>query len=599
MGPELDAWFDQFSFSFHSSREDREVVLPFRILVLGDFGTSHDPADPAPVVANTVTVRNFDEIMAAQNVELCLPVADVASQTEPLRRMGITDLRVRLDSIDSFHPENLLIREPSLARIGQLIARLKGLAKGAGPDENVALPALEQAETAMLAPNLGEAPQTGAGPEISRDWLDFVITDLEADLNLALNSLLHHPVFQCVEATWRGLHWLVTQSASDPCSQIDFASVSRARLHHDLAYSAGLEESDFFELLYTREYGQYGGRPYGAVIGDYSFGYDREDIDLIRRLGSICGMAHCPFISAVAPAFFDVASFDALSGLTSLQELMEGKQYLQWRNFQQSEAAAYVLLTLPHILLRDLWRYEDGGVSERVAEEMVDAQGRSSLWGNAAFAMASCLLRSFRRFRVCTHLSGPDGGRVSGLPEMVNRETGETLYPLEILLSENREAELITMGLAPLNVAKASHSLLFQSANSLRWGYFQLRSEGANEPLGARLGAQLPYLFIILRIAHYLRVIYRENLGSTHSLADLKGELMSWLKSYVSDVESPAPAVRARRPLRNVALIAADTDKTGEWRTLTLVLTPHIRFGGQEYSLEVDMAMNQADKRDS
>ena len=182
---------------------------------------------------------------------------------------------------------------------------------------------------------------------------------------------------------------------------------------------------------------------------------------------------------------------------------------------------------------------------------------------------------------------------------MVNRETGETLYPLEVLLSENREAELITMGLAPLSVAKASHSLLFRSANSLRWGYFQARGEGADEPLGARLGAQLPYLFIILRIAHYLRVIYRENLGSNRSLADLKGELLSWLKSYVSDVESPAPAVRARRPLRKVALIEADTDKTGEWRNMTLVLTPHIRYGGQEYSLEVDMAMNQADQRNS
>lgn len=601
MEAELDAWFDQYHFSFHSTREGRDVILPFRLLVMGDFGVEDTPTRARPgqgdgMAATTMTVRNFDDTMAALKVELCLPLGDQEASAM-LGVLGVSAFKVSLNGMQGFHPETLLREEPSLSRVQGLIDRLKRLVKTSPKGTDLVMPPLEDVETRLLTLHSDDTDAFWQGQAMPPAWLEFMITDLEADLNQALNQLLHHPQFQRVEATWRGLHWLVSQSASDPLTQVDLACVSRQRLYQDLVHSPSAEESDVFDLLYTQEYGQYGGRPYAALIGDYQFGHEREDIEVLSALGNICRMAHCPFIGGVSPSFFGVSSYNTLSGLTSLKELLEGRRYLQWRAFQRSETAAYVMLALPHVLLRDLWRYEDGGVREPVAEEVMDAQGKNSLWGNAAFAMGTCLLRSFRRFRVCTHLSGDDGGRVIGLPSLINRETGETLYPLEVLLSENRESDLITLGFSPLNVSKASGHLLFQSANSLRWGYFQRHRDGRREPLGARLGAQLPYLFIILRIAHYLRVIYRENLGSTQSLAELKGQLLSWLKGYVSDVESPAAAVRARRPLRQVALIEADTDASGQWQSLTLVLTPHIRYGGQAYSLEVGMATGETAKR--
>lgn len=598
MQSEFDAWFDQYNFSFHSLHESREVVLPFRLLVLGDFGldglTSLTESVPLEEIAtHTVTERNFDATMASLAITLWLPVTE-RPDGGIVHALGVSGFRVNLDSIASFHPDMLICREPTLSRVHQFIGRLKHLLKASQPGEALTLPAFDAEEAALLELYSGEEMPTAAGQTIAWSWLEFLIVDLEAELNLVLNQLLHHSRFRQVEATWRGLHWLVSQSASDALSQVDFVPASRAQLQHDLTYSATLEESGFFELLHTREYGQYGGRPYGAVIGDYQFGHGAEDIDLLRRLGNICRAAHCPFISGVSPGLFGISSFNALSGLTSLKEMLEGRQYIRWREFQSSEEAAYIVLTLPQILLRDLWRYEEGGVSGPVLEERIGSHGENSLWGNAAFAMASCLLRSFKRFRVCTHLSGADGGRVTGLPSLVNRETGDTLYPLEVMLSENREAELITLGFAPLNISKASASLLFPSANSLRWGYFQRHRDGARDPLGARLGAQLPYLFIILRIAHYLRVIYREQLGSTQSLAELREQLMSWLKRYVSDAENPPPAVRARRPLRHVELVETGTSNTGQWQSLTLVLTPHLRYGGESYSLEVDMASQTA-----
>jgi|GEM_PF-447291 type VI secretion system protein ImpC len=602
MVKELDAWFDQFSLSFHSSREDKDVVLPLRILVLADFGVGQQPANPRPITISAVGVRNFDEVMAAQNITLTLDRHQLAVNHPTVGRLVTEPLLVTLRSLHSFHPDDLLANEPLLVRIRGLILRLRSAAGEAGVNAEVVLPTLSAQELRWLAlekiegdAHWAEGLVTATGKAVSRAWLDFLITDLEADLNQVLNCLLHHPDVQRVEAAWRSLHWLVLQAASDTASQVDFASVPRERLQHDLVYSADLEESEFFELLYSQEYGQYGGRPYGAVIADYRFGYGAEDVEMLSRLGEICRMAHCPFISSVAAEFFGVKSFAALSGLTSLQEMLEGRQYLKWRAFQQTEAAAYIVLTLPHILLRDAWRCEPGGVSETLAVETLNAAGDSSLWGNAAFAMGGCLLRSFRRFRMCTHLTGADGGLVEGLPETINRETGERVYPLEVLVSENREADLISMGLAPLSVAKASHSVLFHAANSVRWGCFQRRLGSHSVPLGTRLGAQLPYLFIILRIAHYLRMIYRENLGSSRSLADLKGELVSWLKSYVSDVESPAPAVRARRPLRKALLVEAGSVDSADWHTFKLVLTPHIRYGGDEYELAVNMGMSQGD----
>ena len=596
--PELDAWFDQFSFSYLTSRDGdvHEVVLPFRILVLGDFGVPHDSAVPLPLVATTITARGFDESMASHGLHLEIPLESLDEVSSLLAKLDVSAFVLDFQCLADFRPDRLLAQEATLNAIHGLLGRLKGQVRNYQDGSEVPMPALGGLERQLVQLWLEEAGLARTDercPEaLDRDQLVFMVTDLAAELNLAVNHLLHHPGFQRIEAAWRGLHLLATQSAGDAYCQIDYVSVTRERLYEDLVFSTTLEESDVFDLLYTREYGQYGGQPYGAVIGDYSFSHQGRDIDLLQGIGRACQQAHCVFLGALSPHFFGLDEFSGLSGLSSVQELLEGRPYLRWRAFQKTEQAAYIALTLPRILLRDVWRSEKDGILERVAAERSSARGQDSLWGNAAFALGCCLLRSFRRFRMCTHLTGADGGMVAGLPRVKDPDTGESVFPVEMLLSENREADLITLGLTPLSVAKANGEVLFHAANSLRWGYFQRRGEAGDVPLGARLGAQMPYLLIILRIAHYLRMIYREQQGSTRSLADLRGELLGWLKRYVSDVESPAPAVRARRPLKNVSLLESGTDDSGEWHEMKLVITPHIRYGGNEYALSVDMNMS-------
>lgn len=587
---DFKAWLDQFNFSFPTSQSENEdeIVLPFRVLVVADFG-SHNEGEDFTQEATSINVRSFDEVLKSQQVSLTFNVYDFDHMPPLLARTGIHSLNIDISALNDFKPEQLVKNESTLSRLYQLIQALKKYATHT--DDLLSINEFTPEEWYWLGEET--AADDNGVHKISKDALDFLITDLEADLNIVINRLLHHPRYQEVESAWRGLHLLTLSASIDAYCQVDLVSFAKESFYEDVCHASSLDESQFFEILYTNEYGQYGGKPYGAVIADFQFGIGDQDIELLTNVGRIAQAAHAPFIAALAPSFFGVNDYTGLANLSSIQELVRGRRYIKWRAFQAKPEAAYIVLTLPRILLRAAYRFEHGDVPSLVFQEDVSGGNSDSLWGNAAYGFGCCLIESFHRYQMCTDITGLTGGVVRNLPAMRDEETDEPIFPVEVLLSENKESELINIGLTPISVAKAADKVVFYSANSLRWGYFQLFTSIKNEPIGAKLGTQLPYLFIILRISHYLKVIYREYLGSLQSLPELRGKMLGWLKRYVSDVESPAPAVRARRPLKRVQLLEAKEDASGHYYEMKLEIIPHMKYGGQEYSLSVDLMMNR------
>jgi type VI secretion system protein ImpC len=102
-----------------------------------------------------------------------------------------------------------------------------------------------------------------------------------------------------------------------------------------------------------------------------------------------------------------------------------------------------------------------------------------------------------------------------------------------------------------------------------------------------KLGTQLPYLFIINRLAHYIKVLQRENLGSWKSRVDLEQELNKWIRQYVADQDNPSPATRSQRPLRKASLTVQEVDNDAGWYQVSMEVTPHFKFMGANFTLSL------------
>jgi type VI secretion system protein ImpC len=224
-------------------------------------------------------------------------------------------------------------------------------------------------------------------------------------------------------------------------------------------------------------------------------------------------------------------------------------------------------------------------------QETVSGSHEHYLWGNTAFAFATRLTDSFAKYRWCPNIIGPQsGGAVEDLPLHQFETFGEieTKIPTEVLISDRREYELAEEGFIALTMRKGSDNACFFSASSCQKPkYFGQSPEGKNAETNFKLGTQLPYMFVISRLAHYIKVIQRENLGSFKERIDLEKELNTWIRQYVSDQDSPQPGVRARKPLRQARVMVEDVPGEPGWYKVDMKVVPHIKYMGAFFTLSL------------
>ncbi len=435
------------------------------------------------------------------------------------------------------------------------------------------------------------AKPTGT-PLPAQPWgIDALIAKIDQRLSACIDAILHHPDVQRLEAAWRGLRFLIDRTDVRENIRIELVSVSREALQDDLDTAGELTRSALYKLLYTSEYGQFGGQPYAAVISDAAFGPGPRDIALLDSIARICAVAHAPFIAAAAPSFFGIASLGDLPHVKDLAALFEGPQYIRWRAFRAVEHARYVALTLPAMLLRLPYGTETVPARTFRYVEDISAGSTAFLWGSAAFAFASRLSASFASDRWCANIVGPaGGGTVGDLPIFTYTALGELQckIPAEALISERREYELAEQGFIALTMRKNSNNAAFFSANSVQKPQQFGNGEGSHDAeLNHRLGTQLPYMFIINRLAHYIKVIQRENIGTWKDRADIENALNLWIRQYVADMDNPAPGVRSRRPLRQARILVSEAEGDPGWYQVSLQIRPHFKYMGASFTLSL------------
>ena len=438
--------------------------------------------------------------------------------------------------------------------------------------------------TELLSPGRKEA-------RVHQAVINEMIAEIDRKLSVQLDVIMHHSTFQQLESAWRGLKFVIDRSNFRENIKVEILNVSKGDLLSDFEDSPEVTKSGLYKLAYTSEYGQFGGNPYGTMIGNYSFGPGPQDVKLLQYAASVATMAHAPFIASAGPQFFGEDNFQRLPNLKDLKSIFEGPQYVKWNSFKESEDSRSVGLTIPRFLLRLPYNQETNPVKSFNYSEIVTDSHENYLWGNAAFAFATRLTDSFAKYRWCPNIIGPaSGGAVEDLPVHQFESMGalETKIPTEILISERREFELAEEGFIALAIRKGSDNACFFSANSCQKPkYFGQSKEGKEAETNYKLGTQLPYMFIINRMAHYLKVLQREQLGSWKERTDLERELNTWIGQYVSDQDVVDPGVRGRRPLRQAQITVSDVEGDPGWYRVDMKVRPHFKYMGSFFTLSL------------
>ncbi len=414
---------------------------------------------------------------------------------------------------------------------------------------------------------------------------------LDSLLSKQMNSILHHPDWRALEASWRGLHYLVSQTETGPMLGISVLDVSKRELATSLERSVEFDQSALFKKVYEDAYGTYGGQVFGALIGDYEFTHDSGDISLLDRLSQIVAAAHAPFIAAAGPEMFGFRSFTELAGPQDLTKIFDAVEYARWKSFRETEDSRYVGLTLPRILLR-----RPHGGRQRADEEFVFCEavdnsepgGRDGyLWGNAAYAFGSCLTNAFAKYHWCAAVRGIEGGGlIEGLPvQTFSTDEGEIAHkcPTEIAITDRREKELSDLGFIPLVSLKGTDRAAFFSAQSCQ---IPKKYDSDAATAHARLSAQLQYVLTTSRFAHYIKAIMRDKIGSFMSRGDCESILNRWISNYVI-AETAGVTEKARRPLREARIDVTEAPgKPGNYRA-AIFLSPHYQLEGLSVSLRI------------
>jgi type VI secretion system protein ImpC len=415
------------------------------------------------------------------------------------------------------------------------------------------------------------------------------IAHIDELIEVQLNEVLHHEKFQKMEAAWRGLEDLINHTNFQADITIDVLDVDKEELAEDFEKnSSDIFSSALFDKMYIKEYDQFGGKPYGVMLGLYDFTSSRTDITWLERMAKVANASHSPFIASVNPRFFDCDSVEQLESLKDLDGVLSHPRYGKWMELRDKEEAAYIGLTLPRYVVRQPWNPDSNPCDVLNFKEHAQGDSRKYLWGSTAYLLGRNLVKAFELSGWCQSIRGPKGGGlVTGLSVDAFTLRGQKMIqaPVEIAIPDYREYEFARNGFIPLVYRKGTSEATFFSTQSIK------RAKKFKDPKdseNSQLVTNLAYTFSITRLAHYIKSIMRDNIGSTADAGYVQRQLESWISGYVTTVTNPDDVTLRRFPFKAVSVqVEARAGEIG-WYDCKVAVLPHIQFEGLSVELMLE-----------
>lgn len=423
---------------------------------------------------------------------------------------------------------------------------------------------------------------------------------LDELINAQLNAILHHPKFQQLESSWRGLRYLVERVGEEDVANVHIRvlNVNRRELERDFERAIEFDQSQIFRKVYEEEFGRPGGQPYGLLIGDFEFqprltpDHPHDDIALLRNLAHVAAAAFCPFVAAASPAMFGLDDFTGLELTLDHQRTFAAMEYMNWHSLQKMEDARFLGLTLPRTLMRlpyDVdcspeYRSEHANVERFHFQEDVSGPDRSKyLWGNAAYAFAGVVIRAFVNSGWFADIRGVQrgvdgGGLVTDLPVhsfSTDKQGVAIKSSTDVVITDTLEKELSELGFLSLCDCKDTEYSAFYSCHSVQKPERYDRPEATRN---AEISARLQYMLCVSRFAHYIKVLGRERIAAYQDAQQFEHELHDWLFRYVTSDPEASMETKARHPLREARVQITDTPGQPGAFQCVMHLSPHFEL---------------------
>lgn len=610
----------QITYDVEIGEAIEQKELPFLMGILADLSGKSEVEKSRLKDRKFIDIDrdNIDEIMASIQ-----PRAAMAVPNTLLGNNTLLEVELIFSSIDDFHPISVVKQISSMAglydsrvKLNDLLGKIDGnedlyeslgeiitdskirdeiqkeLSDKSGANTG---PALEKVliegrlvrdesqrefATALVEEFVNQVTAQKATDDEPLAFISKRIQAIDETISDQLNEIIHHPDFQALEGTWRGLNYLVMNTETSHMLKLRILNIEKQEVLDDLERAVEFDQSQLFKKIYEEEYGTFGGTPYSCLVGDFEFGRSPQDITLLENISHVAASAHAPFIAAADPGMFDLDSFTDLGAPRDMSKIFENTELVKWQSFRDSEDSRYVALVLPRILLRLPYGAKTIPVKGLNFEENVDGQTNNKFcWGNAAYALAQRITNASALYSWTAAIRGVEGGGlVEDLPAYTFKTTdGDVALkcPTEVAITDRREKELSDLGFISLCHSKGTDfAAFFGIQTTQKERTYNLDSANAN----ARLSARLSYMLAASRFAHYIKVIMRDKVGSFMSRQEVSKFLNTWISSYVLITDIATNSVKASYPLREARIDVAEVPgKPGSY-TAVVFLRPHFQL---------------------
>lgn len=417
-----------------------------------------------------------------------------------------------------------------------------------------------------------------------------VVARIDLMVNDQINEIIQNEQFKALEGNWRSLNDMILSTNFKADVMIDILDVTKEELFDDFENNAvDITGSEFFKKVYIAEYDQYGGKPIGSIVGMYEFEHTPDDEFWLRIMGKVAAASHAPFVGSVSPKFFGCDTIQELEAIKDLEGMLNHPKFGSWNKLRESEEAAYIGLTLPRYIARLPYDPESNPCREiNFTEKVVGDNDKDYLWGSASMLFAQNMVRSFETSGWCQYLRGPKGGGlVSGLPvhSFNIRGEDEMKVPVEMVIPDYRELEYANSGFIPLIYRKGTADACFFSCQSIKK---PKKFKDPKDSENSQLVTNLSYTYSITRIAHYLKCIMRDNIGSSADATYIKSNIENWISKYVTTVVNPDDLTLKYYPFKAYSVSVEEREGMIGWYDCSVGILPHIQFEGMDVELRLD-----------
>lgn len=418
-----------------------------------------------------------------------------------------------------------------------------------------------------------------------------------------INAILHHPEFQKLEGSWRGLRYLVDHVPEEANVKVRVLNASWRDIARDQERALEFDQSHLFRKVYSDEFGTPGGEPFGMLVGNYEMchrpfpDHPTDDMAALRGIAAVSAASFAPFITGVDPRLLEVESFTELEQPFDLNRTFNQLDYVKWRALRDSEDSRFLGLVMPRVVYRVPYGDEPGSAHGFRFIEDVSATDRSGyLWGNASFAFAAIAVRAFSETAWLAEIRGARAGEeraglVTDLPVMgYGSGSGETPRSItDAHFTDLREKELSELGFVPLcHTPGAAEAAFYTTPSVQKPKTFAEAAATAN----ARLSVMLQYMLCTGRFAHYLKVIIRDQVGAYTTAAEIEDRLQKWIARFVASNDNASQEVKARYPLREGKVQVREVDAKPGTYQCTILLRPHFQLDQLSAGIRLTTQLN-------